>query len=453
MSSIINNNHFHNDKCSHMNKPTPPNDKFPTGGWINENLFAFLNEKPCIVDSTLTKFGPYVSVSENVITKVSQRREDSCVNLAAVLDFTQSITTNKILNSYLCQIISNNYQEINNILPIIKSAVKFKLNYTVLDDLGGIVQQATTISTCKESMLHTTDIRDYFLISYKNIFTDNISQMDYAGLYTLVINNVELYLDFIDVSEHITNNLNPFYQFTNSNTNIAIQHDTIDTFEPDESLLFATCDINRSFTFQANITTRIKMSFMAYISNIIFTPDTFEVWKSLYQPNDSILDTLQAEIDTLNEKLSVLENNSLVLNYKSNTLYKKGDLIWLNVGTVYQATVEFKSSVTGTTLDDNFQLDIDKGYIIPINSSAITVSNTHKLAINFKTTFGTDTPNKLNADMYLATLTPPISPSVDVSFINIDTAADTYLNIYSYFINPTTDELVFYNSSAVWHES
>lgn len=67
-------------------------------------------------------------------------------------------------------------------------------------------------------------------------------------------------------------------------------------------------------------------------------------------------------------------------------------------------------------------------------------------AVNFKEVFGTDEPIKLDADSYLASLNPPITPHEGIVFINIDETSVTYNVLYIYFRLPETDELVFRNN-------
>lgn len=70
-------------------------------------------------------------------------------------------------------------------------------------------------------------------------------------------------------------------------------------------------------------------------------------------------------------------------------------------------------------------------------------SGCKSFAINFKESFGTDEPTKLDADKYLTKLKPPIVPHESISFINTDETSITYNALYMYFRLPDTNELVF----------
>ena len=295
---FMNNNHYNCDCCKHMVPPPPP-PAHNASGFMKENAFTIVNSIPYVYDNTSVKYGQFTSVSENIITKVVQRPEDSCLNLQATFDMTNSYNANAVMNHYLVQIMQNKYKTLNGILPVVKSFTKFKLYYTITDSQGGTIREDSEIVTSHDMKLHTTDIDDYLVTSCTNLLVTNIPAMDYQGLYTLTLTKIEAYVDYIDTQSHISEGLNPYYQFINTNSKIAIQHETIVNTTADGELLIASCDINKAFAFQSNLTTRLKVSFNAYMSNVISTENTFTVWEALNEPTEAVIADLKASIETL----------------------------------------------------------------------------------------------------------------------------------------------------------
>ena len=295
---FMNNNHYNCDCCKHMVPPPPP-PAHNASGFMKENAFTIVNSIPYVYDNTSVKYGQFTSVSENIITKVVQRPEDSCLNLQATFDMTNSHNANAVMNHYLVQIMQNKYKTLNGILPVVKSFTKFKLYYTITDSQGGTIREDSEIVTSHDMILHTTDIDDYLVTSCTNLLVTNIPAMDYQGLYTLTLTKIEAYVDYIDTQSHISEGLNPYYQFINTNAKIAIQHETIVNTTADGELLIASCDINKAFAFQSNLTTRLKVSFNAYMSNVISTENTFTVWEALNEPTEAVIADLKASIETL----------------------------------------------------------------------------------------------------------------------------------------------------------
>lgn len=295
---FMNNNHYNCDCCKHMVPPPPP-PAHNASGFMKENAFTIVNSIPYVYDNTSVKYGQFTSVSENIITKVVQRPEDSCLNLQATFDMTNSHNANAVMNHYLVQIMQNKYKTLNGILPVVKSFTKFKLYYTITDSQGGTIREDSEIVTSHDMKLHATDIDDYLVTSCTNLLVTNIPAMDYQGLYTLTLTKIEAYVDYIDTQSHISEGLNPYYQFINTNAKIAIQHETIVNTTADGELLIASCDINKAFAFQSNLTTRLKVSFNAYMSNVISTENTFTVWEALNEPTEAVIADLKASIETL----------------------------------------------------------------------------------------------------------------------------------------------------------
>lgn len=269
-------------------------------------------------------------------------------------------------------------------------------------------------------MLHYTDIRDFFVQSTKGVFVDNIPAYDYGGLYRLAINKMELWVDVIDTAQHVEQGYNPYYQFTDNNQRITMQHDTIEACVADDTMKLATIDINYSIPFQANITTRLRVSFTAFMSDMIVVNQTYGIWNALYEPTEEKMKHLEDEIATLKEtdallqaqidalqqtvtnlveivnghttaieqnatdltnlrnvfndnitslnsrltslegRVSALEAIPIAIHkYRDGDEYIKSQLTWENIGELYQVNTNFTAS-------GSLQDEVDAGYIKPL---------------------------------------------------------------------------------------
>lgn len=135
--------------------------------------------------------------------------------------------------------------------------------------------------------------------------------------------------------------------------------------------------------------------------------------------------------------------------YLKGVKYTKGQLLWLNPGEIYQVKQNFRSTSKYEEVIDNFNEDIESGKLVSITED-VTSLLSKNLMINFKEVFGTDEPTKADADTYLATLIPPVTPNEGISFINIDELSETYLHIYSYYTTISDgqlSELIFIDTS------
>ena len=343
---IENHNHMNYEcRCTHMNRPIPqpPPPMHKSCGWVEENIFTIVNNVPCLVDQSCIKYGPLTSVSENVVTKVVQRHEDSCVNLSATFDMTQSINTNVTLLHFLTQLINNQYETLNKVLPIIKSIIKFKLFYTITDELGAVVFSGNVTSNCQEMNLHVTDVRDYFVTSCNNLFATNLPDHAYTGMHTITIDRVEAYVSKIDTLTHLVEPeyLNPYYQFTKTNTKIVVQHEQILKETPDEEdICIGSCDVNRSFNYHSNITTRFKCSFRAYLSDFSVSYNTFDIWSSLYEPNTT--DVLEEQINELKSEVEELQTTINDMKLSEDAMLQRIIKLEEVVGTLLQQILESK---------------------------------------------------------------------------------------------------------------
>lgn len=294
---------------SHYPCDCPPPGRYPSSGSMFGNAFVLNNDTPYLYDNTLVQYGPFMDYSENVITRVTQRRDPACINLSATFDMTDSMNTNAMWCHFLEQTIINQYECLGGVLPIIKSGVLFKLYYDIRDSHGCVIHESNVKVISNDMRVHFTNIRDRFVNSCKDLIIVNIPRMDYRGLYTITLNRIEAYVETLDTLSHIKNGMNPYYQFTDNNLKIAVQHDAIDKKDSDNMILISACDILKSFNFQANITTRLKLSFIAFMSNLITPPNTYGVWSALNDSRNAIIRDLSHEIYLLKEELSILQSD------------------------------------------------------------------------------------------------------------------------------------------------
>ena len=71
--------------------------------------------------------------------------------------------------------------------------------------------------------------------------------------------------------------------------------------------MLAECKVNKSFTFQANVTTRLKIAYKTYISDLTAVPNTFNIWDALTNPSKKTVEQLIDEIELLKEELNTLK--------------------------------------------------------------------------------------------------------------------------------------------------
>lgn len=294
--------------CYHEYHGHPHPHELPTHGPMIGSGFMLLNYNPFLFDKTHVKYGNFLNVAENVNTRITRRRDESCINLDATFNLTGEIIRNMVMQQHLEQSISNHFDTLEGYLPIIKSDITARIYYTVEDDMGGVVHQAVLTVTTPQMNFHFTDIRDFFVTSIKSIFVGNIPAMDYTGMYKLILEKIELFGDVIETKEHVTDNMNPYYQFADNNNKIILQHDTIQREIPDGSILLASLKLHEMVPFQANITTRLRISFVAFMSELIAVPETYGIWNAMFEPTDEKIDKCLQEIATLKESVFMLTN-------------------------------------------------------------------------------------------------------------------------------------------------
>ena len=293
--------------CNHT--PPPVHPQTPTG-WVKENKFRIVDGYPYLVDMPMLKWGPKVRTSEQLETKVVQRREISCVRLDAVFDCTTSMSTNTTLRNYFKQIIERQYLPLDGILPIIQEWTSFKLNYHVENMMGDTVLDNSAVVSIKEGFCHLTDVRDLTLTSFKGIFMVDIPDLTQYGSerYILVLDSIEVYVTGFNTLEYLDDPaLNPFYAFAENYTRIDISHEAVSKIDPDyPKMIITEIPLRKTYAFDAAVTTRLKLAFTAYLSDLILSGNTFDVWSALTQPTDAIIAQMKTDLDTMNERLQTL---------------------------------------------------------------------------------------------------------------------------------------------------
>lgn len=375
------------DCCHQMYQPNPDNSKIPTAGMINGSLFTIVNNDPLLIQRDLFEYGTKISVSENVRTQVTRRSDMSCINLIGTFDLTEgNIITNDSLYSFLCNKIGSQFETNDHVLSILKSGFQVKILFTVLDEQGGVVYTNSVQSNNTVGKFHYTDVMDYFVESISNVMVTNIPAMDYAGMYILRLDRIEVYGRKIITKNHITEGLNPFYAFTQNDTKISQQVDTINATQEDEVVLVAASNLNWSTTFQANIATRLKISFNVYTSNMIIAGNVYDVWTALYEPMEDVIETMRNAINSMSETITALtarieEQDATIeaLSHRVENIYytseeyvkshyfHKGVITWLEPGTVYQTTEAYTTTDDeSVTVEEAFNADIALGKLIPL---------------------------------------------------------------------------------------
>ena len=335
--------------------PENPSIKYPTSGSFVGSAFALKDTNPYLIDTTYTKYGQVVCYSESVYTQITQRTDPSCINLAARFDLTDTTLNNTVRTDFLEKYISRKYSSLFGVLPIIKTSLKFKVYYTIRDVDGGVTHEGVAVSTVLDNNFHFTDIRDWFVQSARGVIIENIPAMTYQGLYTITIDRVEAYVSIIDTKSHLQDGLNPFYSFTDNNMKMVLQHDIIESTTADEEILIAMCDVNKSFDYQANVTTRLRMTFVAFTSIPIAVGDTSGVWESLNEPTEEIITQLRTEVSACEDEIKslheIIEQQSLLIQKQAGQIeLNKENLITL---TARVTTLEANGESYDARLDDH----------------------------------------------------------------------------------------------------
>lgn len=290
--------------CDHHHPipPPPPPPRFPTSGFFQGTAFMMRDTYPYIVDTAFTKYGNFITYDDVIMTKVSQRNDPSCINLSATFNTIDSTMANAIRVNYLEKYIARKKDELKGVLPVIKTPIKIKLYYVVNDRNGGLIYDGCIEDFVYDNQFHFTSLRDVFVQSIKGVLVTNIPDMAYHGLYTITIKNAELYVSVIDTPNHMLDEMNPYYGFTDNNMRIVMQHDAIESTRPDYEIMIASCDVNRSFEYHANITTRMKISFTAFMSTFIIPSCTEGIYSALNDCTEMTIEKLCKEVELLKEE-------------------------------------------------------------------------------------------------------------------------------------------------------
>ena len=350
----------------------------PVNGKMPYNTFRIIDQKPYLVDNTDMVYGAKLKVSESIYTRISRTQDISCVNLAATVNMTHDYISNTLWFGNLCDMISAQYKTLKGKLPVAKQTVRFRLQYTVFDVNGGNVYQSHVDCFVKNSAMHYTDLQDYFVNSYMGIMIGDIPSLTFQGMYTLRLDTISMYVDTVPNEEE----LNPYYAFNEERTKINIEHETVEAAESTETL-YCTAEIGWTTQFQANMSTRIQFRFTAFVGDMPWVYNTYPIYQCLNRPIDAIVndlletvESLTQQVDELNaakialeERVAVLENKAYdVVEYFQNTQYYKGQLLYAEMGNLYQATQDFISDNTDEkTTAESMQIDIDAGKLVSIN--------------------------------------------------------------------------------------
>ena len=140
------------DCCNQMHQPNTA--KYPISGSMQEDAFMIINSVPYLLDNFTTSYGTKLSVSENVYTRLSKSTDPSCINLTGSFDMTGDIITNAVWESFIENVISSQYETLEQVLPIQKSNVIFRFHFSLRDQNGGLAYSSHVDSVCTNHLFH-----------------------------------------------------------------------------------------------------------------------------------------------------------------------------------------------------------------------------------------------------------------------------------------------------------
>lgn len=372
--------------------PTPP--KVPVGP-IKESAFRLVDGFPYLVDTTHFKYGPFIKASEQLDTKIAQRRDTNCIHIDAVFDLTNSSSTNQTLMNYFTTIVERQYETLNGLLPVLQQKLHFRVYYYITDRTGQTIFESNATVSGNDVYVHGTEIPGFFVASFKNLLIAEIPDLEYygAGDNTLTISKIELFATGVNTIDHTEDPaLNPFYAWTNDYQKIILDNEAINSVEPDFLCLpIGMMDLNASYRFEAAVTTKLKICFTAYMSDYIYARNMFNVWAALNEPTTQILAQIRTELATLSDQylalkaitdaqavtienmqteITDLKNNKAITAYDYNTPIHAGEFTYVEYGKIYQATEGYTTSDDETkTLAELFTEDIDAGKLVELRPS------------------------------------------------------------------------------------
>ena len=364
------------DPCHHLPPPPPPvPTKFPTSGFFQGTAFMMQDAFPYIIDTAFTKYGNFINYNDAIVTKVTQRNDPSCINLTATFDTIETNMTNAVRVNYLEKYIGRNKDTLKGVLPVVKTPIRIKIYYIVNDVNGGLVYEGCAEDFVYDNKCHFTSLPDVMVQSITGTLITNIPDMAYRSFYTITIKHVELYVSVIDTPNHLIDDMNPYYVFTDNNMRIMMQHDTIESTRPDYEIMIASCEVNRSFEYHANVTTRMKISFTAFMSHFIVPQCTEGVYSALNEYTDVTIEKLCNDIELLKEEVYDLRTKHLWtkesiatinediknINIAINENTKSIDDIKSDISNLFNDVSDINVKINGMPSNDDvyFKTDID----------------------------------------------------------------------------------------------
>ena len=332
----------------------PSMKDYPTSGPFKGNAFALKDANPYLIDSTFYSYGQALSFSENIYTKVTKRDDPSCINLTARFDFTDSSLTNTVRFDFLRNYTARKYEELSGVLPIIKNGIKFRVHYTIYNIDGGIEYIGHTDCKVDKPVFHFTSIKDVFVQSSNGLIIENIPAMTYQGRYTITINNIEAMIEVIDTKAHLQDpSLNPFYTFEDNNRKIILHNTEISQQEADDVISIGTCAVEQSFEYLANISTRLRLNFIAFTSLPIACGDTSPIWFALNEPTEQSITQLRNEVTALEEEVALMHQKDAEQDAKIAQLEGQVELNRQNIATLVQRVAQLEQD--GIDMNSRFE--------------------------------------------------------------------------------------------------
>lgn len=293
---------------------SPMKHKLPTSGPLTGNGFRLVSGVPYLIDTTQMLFGAKINVGDNVYTRITKRADLGCIDLSARIDMTTSTHTDTTLVKYLNDTIAQSYHELQEYLPMMQSHFVFTLHYNILDQDRGIVTSGELNGTTENIKFHETNINDYYLTSAYTTLIGDILPMGYGGMYFLELTSFDVSIPSFNTKEHLDAGMNPFYAFSDDYSSIMINHDAVKGITDDVTLLPITevqFTEGNIFEFEANIATRFKFTFEAYMSDMIWETNTYETYQALYNPAQERITALEEKVAELTTEL---ENTQTLLS-------------------------------------------------------------------------------------------------------------------------------------------
>lgn len=414
--------------CSCCGTIEPALKDYPSSGIFKGNGFALDNADPYLIDTTNMSYGQALTFSENIYTKITKRDDPSCINLAARFDFTDSTLTNTVRFDFLKNYTARKYEELSGVLPIIKNGIKFRVHYVVYNIDGGIEYEGHTDSKVDVTHFHFTSIKDVFVQSAQGLIIDNIPAMTFQGKYTICITHVEAFVEVINTKEHLQDpSLNPYYTFTDNNRKINLHNTEISGQEADDVLLIGNCQIQQSFEYLANVTTRLRITYIAFTTIPIATGDTSPIWFALNEPTEQSITQLRNEVSALEDEVAALRTKDESQDAKITQLEGQVELNRQNISDLVQRVTQLEQDKID--MDSRFEAlvrRVEKLEAIPlalvsyvegkeIIRSQITwkgYGNLYQAAATF------DASGNFEADVAAGLLVPVAADSADISAIS-----------------------------------